>query len=379
MASEGAVAFLVAGVACACVAGLIFFARPGRLQNRLLGLALFLDGLNWLMVASRIAARDANVATASWFTQAPFLMASAFVYLAFLGTLETPLTRALRGRRAMLTLLAGLIAVLVLYFARTSIFYSGALAPGPEPWRWNLPDSERRGVRVALACIVVILAFAMVAAVDAWRRCAPGTPARSRAGWYAIAFAVRDLALLTDWIVILVHAMRDLTSLDTSWGVVEIVLLPTSIVAFSGLVAYAILRHQLFDIDVRIKWTLKQSTVAAVFIGLFFVVSESAAQFFSERVGTYLGIVAAGTLVFVIAPLQHFAQRVADRAMPGVKPVGERTDDERLMLYREQLGAAYADGAVNASERALLEHLRARLGIDAEAAMRVETAVGGEA
>ncbi|MGQ0536323.1 MAG: hypothetical protein ACT4PT_09645, partial [Methanobacteriota archaeon] len=114
---------------------------------------------------------------------------------------------------------------------------------------------------------------------------------------------------------------------------------------------YAILRHQLLGLDVKVKWTLKQSTVAATFIAVFFVVSESASTFFAGSVGPYLGIAAAGLLVFAFAPLQHLAQRVADKAMPGVKAVGEMNSEERAAAYREMLRVAWRDGNVDKSER----------------------------
>ena len=40
------------------------------------------------------------------------------------------------------------------------------------------------------------------------------------------------------------------------------------------LIAYGILRAHLFDIDLRIRWTIKQSTVAAVFVAVFYLVAE---------------------------------------------------------------------------------------------------------
>ncbi|MGQ0536555.1 MAG: hypothetical protein ACT4PT_10835 [Methanobacteriota archaeon] len=146
----------------------------------------------------------------------------------------------------------------------------------------------------------------------------------------------------------------------------------TSMVA---VLAYAILRHQLFDIDVKLKFTIRQSTVAAVFIGIFFVVSESAQAFLSDRTGTYLGIVAAGALVFAIAPLQRIAERVADRAMPGVKSVPDMSEEERAAFYREQLEVAYLDGVVDPGERLLLQSARRRLALPAEVAERLEAEV----
>ncbi|HVM45125.1 MAG TPA: hypothetical protein VM582_04250, partial [Candidatus Thermoplasmatota archaeon] len=74
------------------------------------------------------------------------------------------------------------------------------------------------------------------------------------------------------------------------------------------LLVYAIVRHQLLGIDVKVRWGISKSTVAAVFIAVFFVASEAAQQFFGDSLGsTYVGIAAAGALVFAMAPLQRAA------------------------------------------------------------------------
>jgi hypothetical protein len=138
------------------------------------------------------------------------------------------------------------------------------------------------------------------------------------------------------------------------------------------LLTYAILRRQLFGIDVKVKWTLRQSTVAAAFVGVFFVVSESAQQLFATSVGPYLGIAAAGLLLFALAPLQHFAERVADKAMPGVKALSSMDPGERARVYRELAAAVWADGSLSRDERAALDQLQASLGLPAEDALRIE-------
>ncbi len=136
---------------------------------------------------------------------------------------------------------------------------------------------------------------------------------------------------------------------------------------------YAIVRHQLLGIDVKVKWTLKQSTVAAVFIAVFFTVSEGTAALFEAQTGSVaIGILAAGALVFAIAPLQRFAERVADRAMPGVKPIGEMTQEDRAELYRAQVALAYKDNAVTQAERRMLLGLRKQLDLSYEIAARIE-------
>lgn len=85
--------------------------------------------------------------------------------------------------------------------------------------------------------------------------------------------------------------------------------------------SYAIVRHQLLGIDVKVRWGLSRTTVAAVFIAVFFVASEAAQVYFERRAGEtdwapYLGILAAGALVFAIAPLSRFADHLAEKAVP---------------------------------------------------------------
>lgn len=142
------------------------------------------------------------------------------------------------------------------------------------------------------------------------------------------------------------------------------------------LVTYAIVRHQLFDIDVKVRWTIKQSTLAGAFIGIFFVVSESAQTFFTDTTGaTYLGIAAAGMLVFAISPLQRVAERVAHAALPEARPLGDFDKAQRIALYREQVRAAWADGRLSRDERRLLNVARDRLGLSMEEAARIENEI----
>ena len=133
------------------------------------------------------------------------------------------------------------------------------------------------------------------------------------------------------------------------------------------LAAYALVRHSLFDIDVRIKWGIRQGTLAAIFVGVVFVASESAATFFQGSIGPYAGIAAAGLLVFLLAPLQRVAERVADAAMPGTRGLAERPDAEGA--YRTALDLALADGVISRVEERALARLQSQLRLDPERAL----------
>jgi hypothetical protein len=134
--------------------------------------------------------------------------------------------------------------------------------------------------------------------------------------------------------------------------------------------AYAVVRHQLLGIEVKVRWTIQKSTVAAIFIGVFFVVSESAQQVFSGQFGPLAGIVAAGGLVFALAPLQRAAERLASAAVPvvaaGPEPLVKSRRDE---VYRRALRVALRDRRLLPEERIALGDLAEELGIGAGKAM----------
>lgn len=144
------------------------------------------------------------------------------------------------------------------------------------------------------------------------------------------------------------------------------------------LAAYGILRHQLFDVDLRLKWTIRRGAVASIFIGVFFVVAQLAQNYLTESQGWAIGGVAAGLLLFGIAPLQRMAERVADAAMPNVNEPVRRGAAEDAAAYRAAVEMALADGVVTRQEEKALARLAERLGIGSDAAWSIREDVERE-
>lgn len=139
-----------------------------------------------------------------------------------------------------------------------------------------------------------------------------------------------------------------------------------------GLLAYAVVRHRLFDIDVRLRWALDRGTLAGIFVGVFFVVAQLLQNKLNQDYGWALGGVAAGLLLFALGPLERFASRVSGTVLPPAKPLETLTERERAAIYREQVELAWLDGRIERRERFLLDNLRKRLGLAAETASRLE-------
>jgi hypothetical protein len=160
------------------------------------------------------------------------------------------------------------------------------------------------------------------------------------------------------------------TAFTTNWWIVN---LSTGLVflPMPALAAYALLRHRLLGIDLKIKWTLKRGTLVAIILGAFFVATAVAEQYL-QGYGFVFGGVAIGLLLFAIRPIERAIDRMADRAMPKTTGTPEYLAQRRHEIYRAALEDSLADGAVTAKERAVLVRLAANLGIDGNDAMRIE-------
>jgi hypothetical protein len=170
-------------------------------------------------------------------------------------------------------------------------------------------------------------------------------------------------------------APRELSSDDTGiYGVARLF-------AFA-LFGYAILRHQMLGLDVKVRFAISKSTIAAIFIAVFFIASEAAQQFFGDTLGsTYVGIAAAGALVFAMAPLQRAAELLAEKAVPVARATGPTpaADATRgAASYRRAVRFALKDRKLSHHEEVELATIAHDLGLTGPAAMRIRLEVERE-
>lgn len=107
-------------------------------------------------------------------------------------------------------------------------------------------------------------------------------------------------------------------------------------------------------------------------MAVFFVASELAANLLTARLGAIAGVVAAGLLVFALAPLQRLGDRVAETALPGVRDTAEYRTVRKREVYRAAAESAMADGAMSGKERDVLATLADQLGLSAREALDIE-------
>lgn len=357
---------LVTGLAAWAMAALVYLARPTRAQNRALAVLLALEGVVAVTGTGLMFLTDSYATAYAWqAVTVHALLALPAVYLLFVGTLETPLARPLATRASRALLVALAVAAPLLWYPNRDAIVT-TLVPVPfAPWE-IVPGPGWVAITLALAGAYLLGTFV---AAHAWWITPRGSPARTRAGFYLAAFAIHDLAFaLVGFGPFFAPAL--VSGYFYAFGP------PVMQAMFLPLLAYGILKAQLFDIDLRLKRGLRQGTVAAIFVGVFFVVSESAQELLSEELGPFLGIAAAGLLVFALAPLQRVAERVSDAALPRVRETPDYLAYKKLEVYRAAIESTLADGEITERERAMLDRLRDRLGIGPEDARALERDVG---
>lgn len=142
-------------------------------------------------------------------------------------------------------------------------------------------------------------------------------------------------------------------------------------------VVYALLRHRLFDIDLRVRSSVAFALVAIVFGSTYFLVSEGLEAVVSSRYGTLGGLAAAGLLTLLAKPITGLARRIAKVVVPGIHGLSD--PDGAAAIYRAQFLIFNEDGFLTAKERRLLDHLRRHLKVRASEAARIEQEVAAQA
>ncbi len=351
-------------VAAWCCAIVALRTNPRRTLNQHLSLILILEGVYMAGIAGLLFFFDnptivttlATVGTAA-------MVALPFAYLSFLAvSLYTPLVAPFRSRVARVLLVLASTVAAIYVFANPHLFFSELYRPGWAPWNFRYTDFGQRWAQL----LGIVYLFGLVAAVTVYIRARKGSVARNRAKWYAIAFGFRDV------IVGIIQILHPILRPDPFWG--DFVYNPGFAMVFSAyilLLAYAVLRFQLFKIDLKVKFALQQSTVGALVIGGFIVGSEVLETFVPVS-GTVLNIFVAITILVVLRPIQGLALRMTNRLMRSVQNTPEYLDVRRLEVYRAALEGALQDGIVTDKERGILDQIRDDLGISPGAAFALE-------
>jgi hypothetical protein len=341
---------LLVGAAVLALAAAVYLAGSS-IPARRLALFLFLWGFQTMLNGSpwlwRIGSPEyLAIQSVFWLV----LAASLAAYLWFVSTLDSPFARSIQGVGSVVYW-GIIIFILVLILLEDTGF-----------------EDRGAGGRVVSAFAAITFLYGVVVAAGAWWR-ARHSSGRVRARSYFIAAAGHDLLLIP------MAIWFGMGSPGASFDQETLVVLFVPAVAalwLAVLLAYGMLRHHVLEIDLKVKWGIGRGTLLAIFVGAFFVSAQVAQEFVVEAHGWLVGSVAAALLLAAIRPLQRFATRVADLALPGVAPTPEYLSLRRAEVYKGAVEEMLADGIMTMKERRALLRLQRDLGLDAALANTIE-------
>lgn len=356
---------LLAGILAWAGAVVVLRTAPHRRLNRRLASLLVLEGI-WMggslfyMIEDPVAAYGVGALAVAAMAALPFQ------YLSFLGTsLRTSLVTPFRSRAVFLLLALASAGAAVWVLLSPSSFITELYSPEWATWNFRFQPLGQRAAQLHGAAAL----FGLAAALHAYLRTQTDSAARARAKWFAIAFGIRDVyAGIAN---LLYPVLRDVPF----WGDFVYNAGQTSIyLMYVVLMAYGVLHTQMFDIELKVKFALEQSTVGAFFAAAFFT-----GDFVLQRIipveGTILGFMAAATITVVLRPIQRFAEGFAGRVMDEVEETPEYLRARKRTVYRAALEGAVEDGVITERERDILSRLRQELAISTEIGRRLEDEV----
>jgi len=133
-----------------------------------------------------------------------------------------------------------------------------------------------------------------------------------------------------------------------------------------AVIAYGILKHQLFDIEFVVKETFIYLIITLILIGIFRLIELVLSTIISS---TFFGgdltarLVAAAIVAGTFFPLRNQTIKIGDKLFPKLTGSVKSGYKKNLAIYRRQLEFVLSDAKITKKERAMLKALRLDLGI----------------
>jgi hypothetical protein len=342
--------------------------RADRPVNRRLSLVLVLEGLFIGCSSGFVLLVDNSQAVFVLGVIATATMVALIPqYLSFLSILQIPLVAPFRKPHALPLLVLASVAGAAFVVVFSDRFVAEPYQPGWAPWNYQLlPWGQWASQLHGLAGI-----FGLIVALMTYFTAPLGSLRRARAKWFAVAFGLRDAYVgVFQPLYPVVRPVEFWGDFVYNPGLGGIYLL------YVLLLTYGVLQAQLFDIQLRLKFALRHSTVAAFITVSFFVGAELLEEFIPVD-SILLGVLGAGLCVLALRPIKMVAEKLANRVMEDVEDTPAYLAGRKLEVYRAALEGVFEDDVVTEKERRILAGLQENLGISDEDAARLEAEVSG--
>lgn len=357
---------LVAAAVAVATGAYVVLVRPRDRVNRSLGGFFIVGGL--IMGASRVVwiVPWENVAHALAVLDTVLGIPIAAAYMLLIGVaIRSPLAAPFRHPRVRIAILVATCALALALVAFPDL-YVVDFRPSEE-WRWDWTGTWISHTLFYVGPLAAL--YALAAAIDAHRRAPARSAERARTLLYLRTFGILDGAGAA---VIIVTPLLPWESLRLGLGYLG---LPVILLLVYPAVAYAVLRKQVIEIDLRLRGVTRRGVLLAAFAVAFWL-GEQIIQPLIPVQGPVWGLLSAAALTVAFRPLDRAAERLADRLFPGVSSSSQYLDERRSEVYAAAVeSATNEDGVIDGRGRAILDKLRVRLGLTPEQAQQLEANV----
>ena len=189
--------------------------------------------------------------------------------------------------------------------------------------------------------------------------------AKEKAIAFVCAFGVRDLAWAAVYFAAFTGFIQKAEMFFTQMYVFGTLI-------YIPIMAYGILKVQMLDIEIRLKSTIKNTTLAAAFIAFFYLFSEGANTLISDQLGGVVGFVASALLTIFLTPLHSWADRFSSKLADPDIDKADYAESRSLQIYSASVEETLAYGEVSGGQIALLDRLKDSLGISDDEATKLE-------
>jgi len=148
-------------------------------------------------------------------------------------------------------------------------------------------------------------------------------------------------------------------------------------VLFVMFIAYAILKYQLFDIEVKMKRGIRYLIIMTILAASLILFNESLEFFLMESLssGPVFNISAAFLLAVLFTPVNILTKKGVDKLFPNVSDSEQHYNLKKTEIYRAALEQAWVDGNPSEKEKAMLKRLIEKLELSEKDHNKLETEI----
>ncbi len=356
------------------LARLTYRARPDDLENRLIALMLVSEAVATLVFfvpfgfpVHPSAALPAQIIQNFMPLAFSFL---PFAYLAFTGTINSPLAKPFSHTKVQSALLiVGILFGLHQFVVGWNSFMQVAYIEDKVGLGFG-----QGGLFIQTTVAILFINFYLILTLIFSRhRYEEGSPDRLRIRSYLMGYALRYLFVFGSITVYLLY--RNIFQVEgiLPATTVGVILLSYTLgnVVFGVMFSLGILRSQILGVERLFKTNINRAALGGVILSVFFLTVEILQNYLSSTYGYIGGLSITALMMFTRVPLM----KIIDKGTDSVIQTSNMDHSDGGDLYREQFMMAMADGIITNMERSMLRLTAKALELSIEQIQAIESEV----